>query len=280
LRCATLKYYSGIKMLSEEVLKQKAKKIRRDILDMVHCAGSGHIGGSMSAVEILLYLYHNKMNIKPDLPLWRERDRFIMSKGHATPVYYSVLSDRGFFPHDELKTFRQLNSCLQGHPDMKKTKGVDFSSGSLGQGLSVGCGMAWGLKNEGLDSKVYVLLGDGELNEGQVWEAAMAAVKFKLNNLVAIIDHNGVQLDGFNDEIMPLLSVAEKFKSFGWEVAEINGHCFKEIGEALNKSYDKPYAIVARTVKGKGVSFMENNHKWHGSPINDEQYNQAICEIQ
>lgn len=266
-------------MFSNEILSQKAREIRLQILDMVHTAGSGHIGGSFSAVEILLYLYLNKMNIRPLKPLWEDRDRFIMSKGHATPVYYSVLAEAGFFSKQELKTFRQINSRLQGHPDMKKTSGVDFSSGSLGQGLSVGCGIAWGLKNSGKSSRVYVLLGDGELNEGQVWEAAMSAAKFKLDNIVAIIDHNGVQLDGTTDEIMPLGSIADKFKSFGWDVTQIDGHDFADICKALDLRTERPLAIVAKTVKGKGVSFMENNHKWHGMPIDDKQYILAVNEI-
>lgn len=261
------------------VLTQKAKEIRRSILSMVREAGSGHIGGSMSAVEIMLYLYLKHMKMRPYDPAWPDRDRFIMSKGHATPVYYSVLAEAGFFPKGELKTFRRINSRLQGHPDMKKTPGVDFSSGSLGQGLSVGAGMAWGLKKMGLGSKVFVLLGDGELNEGQVWEAAMSAAKLGLGNLTTIVDHNKVQLDGTTDEVMPLGDVGEKFKSFGWDVAKIDGHDFGEIERAFNLRHERPFAIIARTVKGKGVSFMENNHEWHGKPIDEEQYKSAIKEI-
>ncbi|NLK17835.1 MAG: transketolase [Clostridiales bacterium] len=266
-------------MHSNEILRKKAKEIRSRILTMVHEAGSGHIGGSMSAVEILLYLYLNHMRVRPGDPKWQDRDRFILSKGHATPVYYSVLAEAGFFPKKELKSFRKLGSRLQGHPDMKKTPGVDFSSGSLGQGLSVGGGMAWGLKRMGSSGRVFVLLGDGELNEGQVWEAAMSAVKFNLDNLIAIVDNNGVQLDGTTDEVMPLGSIGDKFKSFGWDVAQIDGHNIDEIGKALNLRHQRPLAIIAKTVKGKGVSFMENNHEWHGKPIDDVQYKSALKEI-
>jgi len=265
---------------TDQELTSIAHTVRRDIVEMVHTAGSGHLGGSLSAVEILVALYFRYLKAEPNNPLCATRDRFILSKGHATPVYYSVLARRGYFPLAELSTFRCMDSRLQGHPDMKKTPGVDFSSGSLGQGLSVGGGMAWGIKQQGTDSKVYVLLGDGELNEGQNWEAAMSASKLKLNNLVAILDHNKVQLDGMTDTVMPLGSVADKFRVFGWETTEIDGHDIAQISAALDiQSVNRPRVIIAHTVKGKGISFMEHDHRWHGKPMNTEEYQSAIAEL-
>lgn len=266
---------------TENDLARISGDVRRDIVQMVYQAGSGHLGGSLSAVELMVTLYFRCLRIRPDDSLWPERDRFILSKGHATPVYYSVLARRGFFPLEELSTFRRMDSRLQGHPDMKKTPGVDFSSGSLGQGLSVGCGMAWSLRKEYMDGRVFVLLGDGELDEGQVWEAAMSAAKFGLGNVVAIIDRNGVQLDGKTESIMPLGSIGDKFRAFGWETLEIDGHDTAQISAALGAAGGAcPRAVIARTVKGKGVSFMEDDYRWHGRPLNEEEYRMAMCELE
>lgn len=264
-------------------LKEISKKIRINIIEMLYAAGSGHPGGSLSAVEILTALYFNVMKIDPAAPRMEERDRFILSKGHAAPVLYAVLAEKGYFSRDVLRTLRQTGSILQGHPDMKKTPGVDFSSGSLGHGLSAGCGMAWGLKKRKIKSNVYVLLGDGELNEGQVWEAAMAAVKYKLDNLVAIVDNNGVQLDGTTEQIMPLGDLESKWKAFGWHVEKANGHDIQSLLEAFERAghvKEIPKVIIAATVKGKGVSFMENDYRWHGKPISYNEYIDAIKELQ
>lgn len=266
----------------ETDLGRIAGDLRIDIVEMLHKAGSGHAGGSLSAVEILTALYFEIMKVNPSDPHMEERDRFILSKGHAAPVLYAVLAKKGYFSKDTLWTLRKTGSMLQGHPDMKKTPGVDFSSGSLGQGLSVGCGMAWGLKNKEISSNVYVLLGDGELDEGQVWEAAMSAVKFKLDNLVAIVDNNGVQLDGTTDGIMPLGDIASKWRAFGWHVAEADGHDLQSL-TAVFRSVSHveyiPKVIIAKTVKGKGVSFMENDYRWHGKPIGVKDFMDAMAEL-
>jgi transketolase len=264
-------------------LKIKAIEIRKEILDMIYRAQTGHPGGSLSATEILTCLYYNHMNIDPANPEWGDRDRFILSKGHAAPLLYVILADLGYFPKAILDTFRQIGSILQGHPDMRKTPGVDMTSGSLGQGLSIGIGLALGAKLNNQYFNTYVLLGDGELNEGQVWEAAMFANKVKLDNLIAIIDYNGVQLDGSCNEIMPIFPLKQKWESFGWRVIEINGHNIAEILNGLEwakQITDAPVVVIADTVKGKGVSFMENNHKWHGTPPSKEQYERAIKELE
>lgn len=263
-------------------LEKIAGTIRYDVLQMLNKAGSGHAGGSLSVVETLTFLYFSQMRIDPQHPNMKDRDRFILSKGHSAPALYAALAGRGYFGGDVLDSLRQIGSILQGHPDMKKTPGVDFSSGSLGQGLSVGCGMAWGLKARNIKSDVYVLLGDGELNEGQIWEAVMAAAKFKLDNLIAVVDNNGVQLDGTTDEIMPLGDIAAKWKAFGWHVAEADGHNMNSLADAFISVKDIPgipKVIIARTVKGKGVSFMENDYRWHGKPINDEEFKAAVSEL-
>lgn len=262
-------------------LKEKARLIRKDIIEMIHTAQSGHPGGSLLAVEIIAVLYFYVMNIDPQNPNWEKRDRFILSKGHACPALYAVLADRGYFDKEHLATLRQYGSILQGHPDMNRTPGVDMTAGSLGNGLSIGVGMALSsnLKNEPYN--VYVLLGDGEIQEGMVWEAAMSAAKYNLHNLVAIIDHNGLQINGCVNDVMPVGPLADKWKSFGWHVLEIDGH---DIGDILSSfqtanKIPSPVVIIAHTVKGKGVSFMENNPEWHGKAPNDREKTRAITEI-
>ncbi|HEY59970.1 MAG TPA: transketolase [Anaerolineae bacterium] len=265
-----------------ERLESQAQTIRRDILTMIYKAQSGHPGGSLSATDIVTALYFHVLRVDPGNPKWLERDRFIMSKGHACPSWYACLAERGFFPKEELLTLREINGRLQGHPDMKKTPGIDFTTGSLGQGLSGGVGMALGLKRKKPSTHVYVLLSDGELNEGQVWEAAMAAAKFKLDNLTAIIDYNDLQLDGYCHEVMPFEPLREKWLAFNWQVFEMDGHDMGNILDTIEKAKrikDKPSVIIAHTVKGKGVSFMEDKCDWHGKSPNDEQFVQAMKEL-
>ena len=269
----------------EEVdqLERQALVIRRHIIRMIHASQSGHPGGSLSATDIVTALYFHFMRLDPGNPRWPERDRFILSKGHACPVWYSALAERGFFPTEELLTLRQINGRLQGHPDMGKTPGVDISTGSLGQGLSAGVGMALGLRMDRTDARVYVILGDGELNEGQIWEAAMSAAKFKLDNLLAFVDYNNLQLDGWCSDVMPIEPLAAKWRAFNWETFEIDGHNMRQIVgtiEAAQQVVGKPSIIIAHTVKGKGVSFMENQCDWHGRAPNDEEYERAMAELQ
>ena len=267
---------------SIEELKNIAKNVRRGIVDAVYSAQSGHPGGALSCADILTYLYFNEMNIEPSNPKMENRDRFILSKGHASPAIYSVLANRGFFPVEDLKTFRKTDSYLQGHPDIKKVPGVDMTSGSLGQGLSVANGMALAGKLDNKDYYVYVVLGDGEIQEGQVWEAAMSSAHYKLNNLIAFVDFNGLQIDGAVKDVMNSLPIKEKFEAFGWNTIEIDGHNFSEIEDAIKKakeSKDRPTVIVAHTIKGKGVSFMENQSSWHGKAPNDEEYKTALEEL-
>ena len=270
-------------MKTEEkiVLERIATQVRMGVIEGVFNAKSGHPGGSLSAADILTYLYFKQMNIDPENPRMAERDRLVLSKGHAAPVLYSVLANRGFFDTEMLKTLRHMDSILQGHPDMKKIPGVDMSSGSLGQGISAAVGMALSAKHFGNDYKVYTILGDGEIEEGQVWEAAMFASHKKLNNLTVIVDNNNLQIDGSIDEVNSPYPIDEKFRAFGFEVAVINGNDLDEIDAAFAKvgTFDKPYAIIANTVKGKGVSFMENQVGWHGSAPNEEQYNTAMAEL-
>lgn len=274
-------------MLSEKEileLKQICNQTRVNILKMVHNAKSGHIGGAFSGVEILNVLYNKSLNIPVD---WRKshdfdkRDRFILSKGHASALLYSVLAQRGFFPETELLTFRKFGSKLQGHPCCRELDGIEVSTGSLGQGLSVGCGMAMGLKLDKNPAKVVVYLGDGELQEGSVWEGFMQASHRKLDNLIAIIDRNGLQIDGETEKVTSLNPLDKKLEAFGWMVETIDGHDFNAIYNAVEnaKKSDKPYAIIANTIKGKGVSFMENNAGWHGKAPNDEQFEQALAEL-
>jgi transketolase len=261
-----------------------AQQIRIECLKSIYHAGSGHPGGSFSAAEIMAALYFEKMRLKPEEPLWADRDRFILSKGHVAPVLYATLALRGYFSLEELKTLRQLDSRLQGHPTYLKTPGVDMTSGSLGQGLSIGLGMRLAARLSGQDFKVFVLLGDGELQEGQVWEAAMAAVQFKVDRLIAIVDRNRVQLDGNVGEIMEVEPLADKWRAFGWPVISADGHNMAELMDAFeeadSKSATGPSVIIADTVKGKGVSFMENQAYWHGNSPNPEQYSQAMDELQ
>lgn len=267
---------------SIESLKQIAQTIRRDIIQMVYSAGSGHPGGSLSAADILTVLYFEKMNIDPTQTTMTDRDRFVLSKGHAAPVLYSALARRGFFDVKELLSLRQVGAMLQGHPDMKNIPGVEMSTGSLGQGFSTAVGMALASKIDQSPSKTYVLLGDGELNEGIVWEAAMSAAHFKLDNLTAILDYNKLQIDGRNDEVMGVHPVDQKFKSFGWNILECDGHSINEIQEALalaDTLRDKPTLIIAHTLKGKGVSYMENQVGWHGKAPSQAEYTQAMSEL-
>ena len=249
---------------------------------MVYNAGSGHCGGSLSAAEIMAVLFFDKLRLDPSDPAWTDRDRFVASKGHCAPILYAALAHRGFFPVEELKGLRQLGHFLQGHPDMKCTPGIDISSGSLGMGLSVGIGMALAGRISGRSYYTYVLLGCGENQEGQIWEAAMSAAKFKLDNLIAIIDYNGVQLDGTLQEVMPLGDISRKWESFGWQTIEIDGHDVSQVGMAIEdaKQRGQPTVIIAETVKGKGVSFMEGDHKWHGKPLNEEEYKAAMAELE
>lgn len=263
-------------------LKIRACKARMGIIEGVFNAKSGHPGGSLSCVDILTYLYFDHMNIDPQDPKNEDRDRFVLSKGHAAPALYSVLALRGFFPVEELKTLRKSDSMLQGHPSVKYTPGVDMCTGSLGQGISAACGMALGAKLASKDFRVFTVLGDGEIQEGQVWEAAMYASAKGLDNLVAVVDNNGLQIDGKIAEVNSPYPIAEKFKSFGWNVLEISAHSFDEIDAAFNAAAEfkgKPSVIVASSVKGKGVSFMEDQVGWHGTAPNAEQYEQAMSEL-
>ena len=263
-------------------LKIRACKARMGIIEGVFNAKSGHPGGSLSCVDILTYLDFDHMNIDPQDPKNEDRDRFVLSKGHAAPALYSVLALRGFFPVEELKTLRKSDSMLQGHPSVKYTPGVDMCTGSLGQGISAACGMALGAKLAGKDFRVFTVLGDGEIQEGQVWEAAMYASAKGLDNLVAVVDNNGLQIDGKIAEVNSPYPIAEKFKSFGWNVLEISAHSFDEIDAAFNAAAEfkgKPSVIVASSVKGKGVSFMEDQVGWHGTAPNAEQYEQAMSEL-
>jgi len=269
--------------MNKEFLKQKAKEVRIDIINMLAEAGSGHPGGSLSCADILTLLYFGKMNVKPDNPKWEDRDRLVLSKGHAAPALYAVLAEKRFFPKEELKTLRKLGSILQGHPDMKSTPGLDMTTGSLGQGLSAANGMALAGKLDKKDYRVYVILGDGELQEGQIWEAAMTAAHYKLDNLTAILDFNGLQIDGPNREVKNIEPVNEKFKAFGWHVIEIDGHDFDQIDRAIEEAKatkGRPTLIIAHTIKGKGVSFMENQVGWHGNAPNEEQRQKAIQELE
>ena len=263
-------------------LQKIATKVRMGIIEGVYNAKSGHPGGSLSSADILTYLYFKQMNINPEDPKAADRDRLVLSKGHAAPVLYSVLAHKGYFSVELLKTLRHVDSILQGHPDMKKIPGVDMSSGSLGQGISAAVGMALSAKHFGDNYKVYAVLGDGEIEEGQVWEAAMFASHKKLNNLTVIVDNNNLQIDGSIDEVNSPYPIDEKFKAFGFEVVVINGNDLDEIDAAMQKvgTFDKPYAIIANTVKGKGVSFMENQVGWHGSAPNEEQYKAAMAELE
>ena len=264
-------------------LQKVANEVRKDIVTAVHAAKAGHPGGSLSAADIFTYLYFEEMNIDPKDPKKADRDRFVLSKGHTAPGYYSALAERGFFPKEDLLTLRHVGSYLQGHPDMKKIPGVDMSSGSLGQGISAAVGMALAAKLQNKDYRTYTLLGDGEIQEGQVWEAAMFAGSRKLDNLVVIVDNNGLQIDGPIDEVNSPYPIGAKFEAFNFNVVEIDGHDFDQIADAFKQAKEckgKPTAIIMKTIKGKGVSFMENQVSWHGSAPNDEQCKQALEELE
>ncbi|MBU5427407.1 transketolase [Tissierella pigra] len=263
-------------------LKEIARKIRVDIIEMLEESQSGHPGGSLSAVEILTALYFKEMNIDTSNPKWEDRDRFVLSKGHGTPVLYGTLAERGFFPKEELKNFRKMGSILQGHPDMKEIPGVDMTTGSLGQGLAAANGMALAGKLNNKDYRVYGVIGDGECQEGLIWEAAMLSAHYKLDNITVFLDHNGLQIDGSNKDIMNIEPIDEKFKSFGWNVLTIDGHSIDEILESIEKAKatkDKPTIIIAKTSKGKGVSFMENQVGWHGKAPSKEEAQKALEEL-
>lgn len=267
--------------ISKKELQKIACKVRMGIIEGVHSAKSGHPGGSLSCTDILTYLYFKQMNIDPENPKMADRDRLVLSKGHAAPALYSVLAQRGYFAEDELLKLRQIGSVLQGHPDMKYIPGVDMSSGSLGQGISAACGMALSAKHFGDSFKVYAILGDGESEEGQVWEAAMFAANKGLSNLTVFVDYNNLQIDGTIGEVNSAAPFDTKFNAFGWHTITIDGHDFDAIESALNEAatVDKPVAIIAKTVKGKGVSYMENAVNWHGAAPNDELYAQAMTEL-
>ena len=265
-----------------DFLKQTAAQIRLDIVEAVHAASSGHPGGSLSIAEIITYLYFEEMNVKADDPKWADRDRFVLSKGHTAPALYAALAEKGFFDRNELKKLRQVDSFLQGHPDMKGTPGVDMSTGSLGLGFSTACGMALAAKIDGKSYRTYAIVGDGESEEGQIWEAAMFAAHYKLDNLCVVFDWNGLQIDGPVAEVMNPTPHDKKLEAFGFHVISIDGHDFDAIAAAFEEAKTvkgKPTAIIAKPVKGKGVSFMENQVGWHGSAPNDEQYAVAVADI-
>lgn len=265
-----------------EELKRISNNIRKSIIEEVYSAKSGHPGGALSIADILTVLYFNQMNIDPKEPKDENRDRFVLSKGHASAALYAVLAEKGYFPKEDLKTFRKINSYLQGHPDMKKMPGVDMTTGSLGQGLSAANGMALMAKLDKKDIRVYCLVGDGEIEEGQIWEAAMTSSHYHLDNLCLIVDNNNLQIDGSIDKVMNSYPIDEKFKSFGFHVINIDGHNFEQIIDAFNNAKDykgKPTAIIAKTIKGKGVSFMENQLEWHGKAPKEDEYKLAISEL-
>lgn len=263
-------------------LEEKARDIRRHIIRMIGAAGSGHPGGSLSAADIVTALYFEVLRLDPQRPGWPGRDRFVLSKGHAAPVLYAALAKRGFFPVEDLLSLRRLGSPLQGHPDMKHLPGVEMSTGSLGQGLSAANGMALAAKLDGRDYRVYALLGDGEIQEGMIWEAAMAAAHYRLDNVTVFLDHNGFQIDGPVREVMSPEPVVDKWRAFGWDVQVIDGHNMSEILQAVEKARavkGKPQMIVAETVKGKGVSFMENRVEWHGVAPKPDEVERALAEL-
>ena len=264
-------------------LEKMAMKVRRGIVEAVYSGKSGHPGGSLSIADVLTVLYFNQMNIDEKNPKWEERDRLVLSKGHCSPALYSCLANRGFFEVESLKTFRNISSNLQGHPDMKKINGVDMTSGSLGQGLSAANGMAIAGKMDNKDYRVYCILGDGEIEEGQIWEAAMTSNKYKLDNLCVIVDNNNLQIDGSIEEVMSSYPIDEKFKSFGFQVINVDGHNIQEIIDGFEVAKNvkgKPTCIIAKTIKGKGVSFMENQVGWHGKAPNDEEYKIAMADLE
>ena len=266
----------------KKALRLNACKVRMGIIEGTYAAKSGHPGGSLSAADLFAYLYCRQLNVDPADPRKQDRDRFVLSKGHCAPGLYSALALRGFFPWEDLKTLRHIGSYLQGHPDMKSIPGVDMSTGSLGQGISAACGMALAAKKQNNPCRVYALLGDGEIQEGQVWEAMMFAHHYKLDNLCAVIDNNGLQIDGPVDQVMSPYPILDKLRAFGWEAVEIDGHDFDQMEAAFAQAgtvKGRPFAIVMKTTKGKGVSFMENQAGWHGKAPNDEQAEAALGEL-
>lgn len=272
-----------MKNTSISKLKQIAIELRKSAITMIYEAQSGHPGGSLSAADIITALYFKEMNIDPANPKWEDRDRFVLSKGHVCPILYAALGKLGYFPKEYLHKLRQEGSILQGHPDMKKCPGIDISTGSLGQGLSCAVGMAIAGKRDNKDYRVFAMVGDGECDEGQIWEAVMAGYKYKLDNLIVFVDNNKLQLDGTCDEIMPNIDLGKRFEAFGYEVFYIDGHNMEEIVATLDKirasNNNLPKAIIADTIKGRGVSFMENQLGWHGVAPNDEEYKQAMEEL-
>ncbi len=269
--------------MDKKQLQITACKVRMGILTGTHSAKAGHPGGSLSAADLFTYLYFQELNVDPANPKWEDRDRFVLSKGHTAPGLYAALAHRGFFPVEDLTTLRHIDSYLQGHPNMNSVPGVDMSTGSLGQGISCAVGMAMGLKHQGKSARVYTLLGDGEIQEGQVWEACMAASHYKLDNLVVIVDNNGLQIDGDVAKVMSPYPIADKLEAFGFHTIAMDGHDFDQMEKAFAEARTvkgKPTAIVMKTVKGKGVSFMENNAGWHGKAPNDAEYAQAMDEMQ
>lgn len=266
----------------KQLVQEKAKAIRVSIVQSVTAAKSGHPGGSLSIADVMALLYYVEMNVDPANPKAPNRDRFVLSKGHAAPALYATLAEKGYFDKEELNGLRKIGRMLQGHPDMKGTPGVEISTGSLGQGFSVACGMAMASKLDNAPWNVYTLLGDGEVQEGIVWEAAMSAAHYKLDNLIAFLDNNGLQIDGDIESVMSLGSIVDKFKAFGWNVIEIDGHDFDQIFAALDiakSTVKKPTMIVAKTIKGKGISFMENQAGWHGTAPSDEELEKALLEL-
>ena len=265
-----------------ERLENQAQELRKDIIEMIHMAKAGHPGGSLSAVDMITALYFHVLRVNPKNPQWPDRDRFILSKGHACPALYAALARRGFFDPSHLSTLRQYHSLLQGHPDMHKSPGIDMSTGSLGNGLAVGLGMALSARLHHQDYMTYVMLGDGEVQEGMVWEAAMAANHHNADNLIAIVDCNGVQINGWVNDVMTIEPLADKWRAFGWCVVEVNGHNMRDVLTALHteKTMRHPTVILMRTVKGRGVSFMEDDSRWHGSAPSDEELVQAIVDIE
>lgn len=268
--------------MNNKELMITAYKIRKHVIEAVFHPQAGHPGGSLSIADILSVLYFDKMNVSPDKAKDPDRDRFVLSKGHCSPALYGALAEKGFIPKDDIKTFRHIDSYLQGHPDMKSVPGVDMSTGSLGQGISAACGMALAGKIDKKDYRVYSILGDGETEEGQVWEAAMFGAHYKLDNLTIFVDFNGLQIDGDITKVMNPTPLDEKFEAFGWNVITIDAHDYDQIKDAVEKAKTvkgKPTAIIAKSIKGKGVSFMENNASWHGVAPNEEQYKQAMAEL-
>ena len=267
---------------TKKQLQILACKVRMGIIESTYCAKCGHPGGSLSATELFTYLYAKELNVDPQNPKWENRDRFVLSKGHTAPGLYTALAHRGFFPVEDLKTLRRIDSYLQGHPNMNSVPGIDMSTGSLGQGISCAAGMALGLKHQGNPARVYTLLGDGEIQEGQVWEACMLAAHYKLDNFVVIVDNNGLQIDGNVANVMSPYPIVDKLEAFGFHVQAIDGHDLEQIEAALNTAKTikgQPSAIVMKTVKGKGISFMENDAGWHGKAPNDAEYAQAMAEL-